>query len=99
MQHAPRVEGAVLAPRNIHLISPPPDPKVWEAEIIVGVSLHNQSQTLNRCLSSIFAQTGLSSPLAIMVLDDIVAKEPGISGRYGGNFPKFAEQRRSLGEE
>lgn len=71
MQHPPRVERAVLAPRNIHLISPPPHPKVWEAEIIVGVSLHNQSQTLNRCLSSIFAQTGLSSPLAIMVLDDM----------------------------
>lgn len=71
MQHAPRLERAVLAPRNIHLISPSPHPSVWEAEIIVGVSIHNQSQTLQRCMSSIFAQTGLSSSLAILVLDDM----------------------------
>lgn len=59
-----------MAPRNIRIFTPPADPTAWTAEIIVGVTLHNQARALRRCLSSVFEQTGLTQRLAVVVLDD-----------------------------
>jgi len=42
----------------------------FEAEAVVGVTLHNQAVALGQCLKSIGEQAGLSVPVTALVLDD-----------------------------
>lgn len=72
MQHAPQIKRTVLAPRNVRVIrSPAEHATVWQAEIIVGVTLHNQAGSLSRCVKSALMQSGMESPVAIVILDDM----------------------------
>ena len=45
-------------------------PPAWKAEGVVGITMHNQANTLRSCLQSIAQQQGISCPLAILILDD-----------------------------
>lgn len=71
MNQAPKKNRVVLLPRNLRINSPGACSGVWEAEVIVGVTLHNQARSLRRCLDSILAQSELARPLAVVVLDDM----------------------------
>jgi glycosyltransferase involved in cell wall biosynthesis len=45
-------------------------PDVLDAEVVVAVALHNQSEHLLECLQSIDAQVDLGTRVAIVILDD-----------------------------
>lgn len=53
--------------RDIHLSGAP---AAFEAELIVGVTLHNHALALRECLASIAAQEAVPLPVAVLVLDD-----------------------------
>lgn len=71
MKYKPAVPSLpmILAPRNIQLIHPGAS-CIPDADVVVGVGLHNQADGLNRCLNSIFEQTLNSRKLAVVLLDD-----------------------------
>lgn len=45
-------------------------PNIFEAELIVGVTLHNHALALRECLASIATQRGVPLPFAVLLLDD-----------------------------
>lgn len=66
----PAAYQAILAPRNLRHAFPVRTGTVWDADVIVGVGLHNQAKTIRRCLNSIFEQRLDGRRLAIVLLDD-----------------------------
>ncbi|MFP4145078.1 MAG: glycosyltransferase family A protein [Phycisphaeraceae bacterium] len=44
--------------------------EAWQADVVVGVSLHNQAATLPDCLASIWAQELQGQRVGILLLDD-----------------------------
>lgn len=60
----------ILSPRNIQLSHSKSSNAYRDAEVIVGVALHNQAATIRRCLDSIFEQDLLGRKLAVVLLDD-----------------------------
>jgi glycosyltransferase involved in cell wall biosynthesis len=58
---------AVVGGRRIDAFAA--DPAAWEAEVVVGVALHDQAAALDPCLASIHAQRG-APRTAVLVVDD-----------------------------
>lgn len=42
----------------------------FEAEVVIGVTLHNHARPLRECLESVIAQRGVPMPMAVLLLDD-----------------------------
>ena len=70
MQRAPLVSRSILAPRRIGLRTAVNAASVWDAELVIGIGLHNQAASLHRCLSSVFAQVLGGRSWAVVLLDD-----------------------------
>lgn len=60
----------ILTPRNIQLILPSISHPVYDADVVVGVGLHNQGDKIRRSLQSIFDQELQGRKLAVVLLDD-----------------------------
>jgi glycosyltransferase involved in cell wall biosynthesis len=44
--------------------------RAFEAQVLIGVTLHNQALALRECLASVCAQRNVPLPFAVLVLDD-----------------------------
>lgn len=59
-----------LLPRNIKIVHLNSESVFTEADVVIGVCLHNQKNMLNKCLNSIFDQKMYGIKIAIVILDD-----------------------------
>lgn len=66
---APRVPREILCSRNLR-IQGQPSPEAWNAEIIIGICLHNQAASIPVALASALAQTVVMEGRAVIVLLD-----------------------------
>ncbi len=70
MKRAPVEKKLTLTRRNLKIAERFVSPGVWDAEVVVGVALHNQSACLARCINSVLSQRLIGRRLAILILDD-----------------------------
>ena len=60
----------ILSPRNIKVVHLNSASVFTEADVVIGVCLHNQKNMINECLNSIFDQKMYGMKIAIVILDD-----------------------------
>jgi glycosyltransferase involved in cell wall biosynthesis len=63
-------ERSLLVPRNIHVVRSPTRHAPQEAEVVVGITVHNNARTIRRCLESVLNQDVGTLKVSPIILDD-----------------------------